>query len=76
MSRRSTAVEFVRNYLEARRAVRRERLSLERELASYDTPSARLDLDAILARHTDEDTREIQAILNRQDVNRIMTRVG
>ncbi|WP_199442322.1 hypothetical protein [Umezawaea beigongshangensis] len=76
MSRRTTAVEFVRNYLEARRAIRRDRLNLERELASYDTPSARLDLDAILARHTDEDTREIQAILNRQDVNRITTRVG
>ncbi len=45
----------------------RERLlTLERELADYSTPSQRRDLEAILDRYSDEDTRELRDILARQ----------
>lgn len=53
----------VRERLRARRAKRLRQVQLERELASYDTPTARHELDAILSRHTAEQTREIDRIL-------------
>jgi hypothetical protein len=40
--------------------------ALERELAAYSTPSQRRDLDAILDRYPDGDTRELREILTRQ----------
>ena len=40
--------------------------ALERELAAYSTPSQRRDLDAILDRYPDGDTRELRDILARQ----------
>ena len=40
--------------------------ALERELATYSTPSQRRDLDAILDRYPDGDTRELRDILARQ----------
>ena len=44
----------------------RERLlTLERELADYSTPAQRRDLEAILDRYSDEDTRELRDILAR-----------
>ena len=42
------------------------RRALERELAAYSTPSQRRDLDAILDRYPDGDTRELREILTRQ----------
>jgi len=48
-----------------RRAERRERTRLFRELASFDTPGQRLELDAILERHTADQTREIREMLAR-----------
>jgi hypothetical protein len=42
------------------------RRALERELATYSTPSQRRDLDAILDRYPDGDTRELRDILARQ----------
>jgi len=42
------------------------RRSLERELAAYSTPAQRRDLDAILDRYPDGDTRELRDILARQ----------
>jgi len=42
------------------------RRALERELAAYSTPSQRRDLDAILDRYPDGDTRELRDILARQ----------
>ncbi len=54
--------------MEVRPPADRERLlTLERELADYSTPAQRRDLEAILARYPDEDTRELRAILARQD---------
>jgi hypothetical protein len=43
-----------------------QRRALERELASYSTPAQRRDLDAILDRYPDGDTRELRNILARQ----------
>lgn len=60
----------VRSALRARSAAHQRRLQLERELASYDTPSARYELDAILSRHTAEQTREVDAILVKQAIRR------
>jgi hypothetical protein len=43
-----------------------QRRALERELAAYSTPAQRRDLDAILDRYPDGDTRELRDILARQ----------
>jgi hypothetical protein len=75
MTHPSTAIRSLRTSLSSRRAARRSRQSLERQLASYSTPSDRLDLEAILARHNAEDTREIEAILQQQSMERII-RIG
>ncbi|WNV83334.1 hypothetical protein [Umezawaea sp. Da 62-37] len=72
MTHPSTAIRTLRKSLTSRRAARRSRQGLERELASYNTPSARLDLDAVLARHDSADTAEIKAILHRQSMERII----
>ena len=48
---------------EDRRAARSARKSLERELSSYTSPGDLNDLDAILARHSDEETADIRRIL-------------
>ncbi len=42
-----------------------QRRALERELAAYSTPAQRRDLDAILDRYPDRDTRELRDILAR-----------
>jgi hypothetical protein len=42
------------------------RRALERELAAYSTPAQRRDLDAILDRYPERDTRELRDILARQ----------
>jgi hypothetical protein len=42
------------------------RRALERELSAYSTPAQRRDLDAILDRYPDHDTRELRDILARQ----------
>ena len=44
------------------------RRALERELASYSTPAQRCDLDAILDRYPDRDTRELRDILAQQSL--------
>lgn len=71
----STAIRSLRTSLSSRRAARRSRQSLERQLASYNNPSDRLDLEAILARHDSAETAEIQSILSRQSMERII-RIG
>jgi hypothetical protein len=43
-----------------------QRRALERELATYSTPAQRRDLDAILDRYPDGDTRELRDILTQQ----------
>ena len=47
----------------ARRAERAERTRLRAELASYQTPAERADLEAMLARHTPEEIADLRARL-------------
>jgi len=49
--------------LAARRSERAEHRHLVEELASYTSESDRLEIEAILDRYSDEDTREVRAIL-------------
>jgi hypothetical protein len=45
------------------RAARTERKALKRDLAGYTSPSDRADLEAILARYSDEETAGIRRLL-------------
>ena len=49
--------------LKDRRAARAARERLREELASYSTESQRADLRAILARHSDDETAELEALM-------------
>jgi hypothetical protein len=68
---RTSPFTALRSTLAARRGAREDRIRLEQELASYDTASARAELDAILGRYTDDETREVQEILSRQSSARL-----
>jgi hypothetical protein len=70
MSPVTTTLITLRSSLADRRAAHRARTRLERELAGYDTPSARRELDAVLARHTAEQIAPIEKILSLQSVGR------
>jgi hypothetical protein len=72
MTHPTTAIRTLRTSLSSRRAARRSRQSLERQLASYNTPSDRLDLEAILDRHDSDDAARIKAILHSQSMERII----
>jgi hypothetical protein len=61
--------------VDVRYARRRDR-DLRRQLAEYDTPSDRLELDAVLERHGDEEADPIRAILRAQDAARLVRRGG
>jgi hypothetical protein len=47
----------------AHRAERADRDRLRAELASYRTPAERADLEAALARHSDSEVAELEALL-------------
>jgi len=49
--------------LAARRAQRAQHRQLEHELAAFTTPDDRLAIETIADRYSDEETREIRAIL-------------
>jgi hypothetical protein len=53
----------IRDELREAREARAARKALERDLASYTTPADLNDLDAILDRHSDEETADIRRIL-------------
>ncbi|QFZ17265.1 hypothetical protein [Saccharothrix syringae] len=65
-------LKTVRTYFATRRAIRKREAELERELATYNTPSARMDMEAILARHSGHEARELEAILRRHAVDRLL----
>jgi DNA-binding MarR family transcriptional regulator len=48
---------------EVMRVARAERKTLKRDLAGYTSPSDRADLEAILARYSDEETADIRRLL-------------
>ncbi|HEY1916159.1 MAG TPA: hypothetical protein VGH27_11360 [Streptosporangiaceae bacterium] len=53
----------IRHHIRTARAARAQRRSLERDLASYTSPSDLNDLAAMLDRHSDEETAHIRGIL-------------
>ncbi|WP_229074600.1 hypothetical protein [Actinoplanes sp. DH11] len=66
-------MQFLRNARTAftnNRAERRAHRQLAEELAAFRTAAERTELDLMLGRHSAEETREIHAILNRQDAER------
>ena len=58
-----TTLAALHSTLAQHRTARREHLRLKRELAAYDTPSARADLDATLARYTPEQSEPVRRLL-------------
>jgi hypothetical protein len=52
----------------SRKAARKRRAALERELAGYATVADRCDLEAALDRHPDGVTHELRSILARQSM--------
>ena len=72
MTRHDLSVKSLRTSLASRRDARLQRRSLERQLASYTTESDRLELDAIMSRHSADETSELRSIINRQAMDRLM----
>lgn len=66
----NTKLRDVRVNLAHRRAERGARRRLSAELAAFSSPAERAELDFILGRHTQEETRLVREILNRQDYER------
>lgn len=58
----------IRERLRERSAARERYRRLEHELSVYSSASDRGELDAILGRHTADETREIDSILSRQAI--------
>ena len=52
----------------SRKAARKRRAELERELAGYASPAERRDLEAVLDRYPDGTTHELRGILARQSM--------
>ena len=52
----------------SRKAARKRRAELERELAGYASPAERRDLEAALDRYPDGTTHELRGILARQSM--------
>ena len=67
-----STIQAIRDEFATRRAARRGRLNLERQLAAYDTPAARLEIETIVARHDAEESREVRDILNRQAAQKLL----
>ena len=62
----TTFLSSVLNTLDERRAAKRERAALQRQMASYANHADRLDLQATLDRYPDEETAELRSILAAQ----------
>jgi hypothetical protein len=67
----TTRMRAARTALANRRTEYIARRRLSAELASFQTPTERAELDSLLSRHSAEETREVRAILNRQDYERL-----
>jgi hypothetical protein len=71
-----TRIREVRTALAHRRTARIAHRRLSEELASFQTPAERIELDQMLSRHSAEETRQIREILDRQDYERLRTTAG
>ena len=63
-------IRETRTKLSHRRTERIAYRQLSNELAAFSTEAERAEIDLILDRHSDEDTRVIREILSRQDAIR------
>ena len=63
----ATRIREVRKSLANRRIERIAQRRLGDELASFQSPAERAELEQMLGRHSTEETRGIREILNRQD---------
>jgi hypothetical protein len=63
----------IRTALTTHLTERREHRRLTAELAAFQSPAERTELDEMLARHSTEETREIRQILDRQAYERHRT---
>lgn len=63
-------IREIRTTISNRLAERRAHRQLSSELAAFRTAAERTELDLVLGRHTAEETRQIEAILNQQDAER------
>ena len=61
----SSTMASLRSIVEHRLEARRQQRQLERELANYRTPNEREELNAILARHTAEESEPVARIIRR-----------
>ncbi len=59
-------IHAARESLALRRADRAQWAALVREIAGYTSHRHRLELEAVLGRYSDEETRDIRAILSAQ----------
>jgi hypothetical protein len=55
----------IRTQLAERRMVRQQRRRISQELDSFRSPAERAELEAILARATDDEIAELEALLGR-----------
>ncbi len=69
-------LDALRTEVANRRNIRQNRRELERQLAAYDTPSARLEIESVLDRHHPDQTREIRGILRKQANDRLLRAGG
>jgi hypothetical protein len=66
-------IRDARSTVSRRRTERLAHRQLAAELAAFSSPADRAELESLLERHTTEETRQIRAILSRQDVERQLT---
>jgi len=68
MNSLTTRLRLLRQAFATDREGRATRRRLERELAGYSTPAQRLDIEAIVGRHSVDDARAVQRMLDRHAV--------
>lgn len=61
----SETASTIRTQLAERRMIRQQRRQISQELDSFRTPTERAELEAILARATDEEIADLENILGR-----------
>ena len=66
----SSGMRAARTALANHRIERRAHRQLAEELAAFQTPAERSELEQMLSRYSSDQTREIREILNRQDYQR------
>jgi len=64
------SMSLMRAQMAQRRMLRQRSRRLGEELASFQTPAERLELDAILNRHATEEVEELEAMISRPSVAR------